>query len=247
MLARARGVKRKLTGFAEEERRLYRHEAARVKHLSEIYSMQSFDDVKYETWSRTRLQRMLVDYLLRQGYGESARMLARDGRIEELVDVETFEQMARISSSLRNGSVMEALAWCTAGDTKKELRKMDVSYICSCLFNSRNYKTKPGTVKSGVYAPLSTIYRARETIHTSQTRRGNQACSKVATTIPAKPRRRGATSLRSACRPSTSSCQVPGLRSSILSPEMAGSGRLVHRDAQPAPLAAVHSESAHGP
>ncbi|KAI0168641.1 CTLH/CRA C-terminal to lish motif domain-containing protein [Pestalotiopsis sp. NC0098] len=125
MLARARGVKRKLTGFAEEERRLYRHEAARVKHLSEIYSMQSFDDVKYETWSRTRLQRMLVDYLLRQGYGESARMLARDGRIEELVDVETFEQMARISSSLRNGSVTEALAWCTAGDTKKELRKMD--------------------------------------------------------------------------------------------------------------------------
>ncbi|ETS76460.1 Protein FYV10 [Pestalotiopsis fici W106-1] len=125
MLARARGVKRKLAGFAEEEQRLYRHEGARVRHLAEIYSMQSFEDVKYESWSRTRLQRMLVDYLLRQGYGESARMLARDGGIEELVDVETFEQMARISSSLRNGSVTEALAWCTAGDTKKELRKMD--------------------------------------------------------------------------------------------------------------------------
>ncbi|KAM0820619.1 putative CTLH/CRA C-terminal to lish motif domain-containing protein [Seiridium cardinale] len=125
MLARMRGVKRKLTGLAEEEERLYRHEGARVRHLAEIYSMQSFDDVKYEGWSRTRLERMLVDYLLRQGYGESARLLAKDRDIEELVDVETFEQMARISQSLRSGSVTEALAWCTAGDTKKELRKMD--------------------------------------------------------------------------------------------------------------------------
>lgn len=127
MLARVRGMKRKLAGFAEEEQRLYRHEGARVKHLAEIYAMQTFDDVKYDVWSRTRLERMLVDYLLRQGYGQSARLLAKERDIEELVDVETFEQMARISQSLRNGSVTDALAWCTAGDTKKELRKMDVS------------------------------------------------------------------------------------------------------------------------
>lgn len=132
MIARMHGVKRKLAGFAEEEQRLYRHEGARVQHLAEIYSMQSFDDVKYEAWSRTRLERMLVDYLLRQGYGESARMLAKERKIEELVDVETFEQMARISQSLRNGSVTEALAWCTAGDTKKELRKMDVGFTSHC-------------------------------------------------------------------------------------------------------------------
>lgn len=129
MLARAQGLKRKLAGYAEEEERLYRHEGARVRHLGEIYGMQGFDDVKYENWSRTRLDRMLVDYLLRQGYGESAKLLANDRDIEELVDVETFEQMARISQSLRNGSVTEALAWCTAGDTKKELRKMDVSIL----------------------------------------------------------------------------------------------------------------------
>lgn len=127
MLARMRGVKRKLAAAADEEARLYRHERARVAHLGELYAMNSVEDVKYEVWSRTRLDRLLVDYLLRMGHRDSARMLAEERGIEDLVDVETFELMGRIRDSLRNRSVTEALAWCTAGDTKKELRKMDVS------------------------------------------------------------------------------------------------------------------------
>ncbi|KAI1312107.1 CTLH/CRA C-terminal to lish motif domain-containing protein [Xylaria venustula] len=125
MIARMRGVKRKLTAFSEEENRLHRHEEARVKHLTELYGMYSVEDVKYEGWSRTRLDRLLTDYLLRQGYIDSARALAKERGIDLLVDVDTFEQMNRIRKCLLNGSVQEALAWCTAGDTKKELRKMD--------------------------------------------------------------------------------------------------------------------------
>ncbi|KAI1431941.1 CTLH/CRA C-terminal to lish motif domain-containing protein [Xylaria sp. CBS 124048] len=125
MISRMRGVKRKLTAFSEEENKLHRHEDARVKHLAELYSMYSVDDVKYENWSRTRLDRLLTDYLLRQGYVDSARALAQERGIEPLCDVDTFEQMNRIRKCILNGSVHEALAWCTAGDTKKELRKMD--------------------------------------------------------------------------------------------------------------------------
>lgn len=88
--------------------------------------MQSLDDVKYEEWSRTRLDRLLVDYLLRHGYKESAEALAREKGIGELVDVETFVQMSRIRESLRNGRVNEALAWCN--ENKKELRRMEVSF-----------------------------------------------------------------------------------------------------------------------
>lgn len=126
MIARVRGVKRKLTAFADEENRLHRHEEARAKHLTDLYGMYSIDDVKYESWSRTRLDRLLIDYLLRQGYVDSARELAQARGIELLVDVDTFEQMNRIRQCILRGSVQEALAWCTAGDTKKELRKMDV-------------------------------------------------------------------------------------------------------------------------
>ncbi|KAK7745627.1 GID complex subunit containing RING finger motif [Diatrype stigma] len=129
MLARVRGVKRKLGAFAAEEERLQRHEEARARHLAELYAMHGVDDVKYEVWSRTRLDRLLVDYLLRRGYGASARALAQERGIELLVDVETFEQMSRIRKSLLAGSVTEALAWCTAGDTKKELRKINVRIV----------------------------------------------------------------------------------------------------------------------
>lgn len=135
MLSRMKGVKRKLTTFADEEARLHRHEAARVHHLAELYSIHSPEDVKYDAWSRTRLDRLLVDYLLRMGYATSARMLADQRGIGDLVDVETFETMARIRDRLRAGSVAEALAWCTAGDIKKELRKMEVS--CCLLAHPR--------------------------------------------------------------------------------------------------------------
>jgi macrophage erythroblast attacher len=120
-----RGLKRKLTACAEEENRILQHTQSRIKHIGELYSMQSVDDVKYEAWSRTRLDRLLVDYLLRNGYKESAIALAREKGIEELVDMDTFVQMSRIRESLRVGKVTEALAWCT--ENKKELRRTGVS------------------------------------------------------------------------------------------------------------------------
>ena len=83
------------------------------------------DDVKYEQWSRTRLDRLLVDYLLRNGYKDSAVALAQEKGIEDLVDVDTFVQMSRIRESLLKGRVTEALSWCQ--ENKKELRKLEVS------------------------------------------------------------------------------------------------------------------------
>lgn len=87
--------------------------------------MQSLDDVKYERWSRTRLDRLLVDYLLRNGYSQSAAALAQQKGIEQLVDTDTFVQMNMIKNSLRSGRVNEALAW--SSENKKELRRMGVS------------------------------------------------------------------------------------------------------------------------
>lgn len=124
MLARMRGLKRKLTACAEEESRLHQQSQSRIRHLGELYTMQSLDDVKYEEWSRTRLDRLLVDYLLRHGYKDSATALSKEKNIQDLVDVETFVQMSRIRESLRNGRVTEALSWCN--ENKKDLRRMDV-------------------------------------------------------------------------------------------------------------------------
>ncbi|KFH44912.1 Protein-like protein [Hapsidospora chrysogenum ATCC 11550] len=123
MLARMRGVKRKLEAHAADEARLHDHAEARARHLHALYALRTVDDVKYEEWSRRRLDRLMVDYMLRKGYYGSARQLARENAMEKLVDVDTFEKQGRIRSELLAGKVGEALAWCA--DNKKELRKME--------------------------------------------------------------------------------------------------------------------------
>lgn len=125
MLAKMRGLKRKLTAYAEEENRLYRQIDARVAHLHDLAEVTTVDDVKYEAWSRQRLDRILVDYMLRHGYNSSAAALADEKGMRDLVDIDTFVVMSRIRKSLEGGSVQEALAWCN--ENKKELRRMQVS------------------------------------------------------------------------------------------------------------------------
>ncbi|EFW99124.1 negative regulation of gluconeogenesis protein [Grosmannia clavigera kw1407] len=75
MVVRMRGVKRKLETGAAEEDRLYSQVDARTAHLAELTDIHSLDDVAYEAWSRRRLDRLLVDYLLRHGYAASAEGL----------------------------------------------------------------------------------------------------------------------------------------------------------------------------
>jgi macrophage erythroblast attacher len=155
MLARMRGLKRKLEGCAEEETRLQQQSQSRVRHLGELYTMQSLDDVKYEQWSRIRLDRLLVDYLLRYGYKESATALAREKNINDLVDVETFVQMSRIRESLRNGRVTEALSWCN--ENKKELRRMEVRLMPLIFQTPLTYSSE----QSRIHATIPAVYRAR--------------------------------------------------------------------------------------
>uniref|UniRef100_A0A8H7K342 CTLH domain-containing protein n=1 Tax=Bionectria ochroleuca TaxID=29856 RepID=A0A8H7K342_BIOOC len=109
--------------YAGEEARLHEHTAARIQHLDDLYGINTVEDVKYESWSRKRLDRLIADYFLRNGFHESAKQLAKERNMERLVDVETFESMGRIRLALLGGSVTEALAWCA--ENKKELRKME--------------------------------------------------------------------------------------------------------------------------
>ncbi|CAO2649284.1 Nn.00g066690.m01.CDS01 [Neocucurbitaria sp. VM-36] len=122
MISKMQGLKRKLEGLHEEEQRIHRSAKARLRHLQDLYEVQSLVDVKYDEWSRTRLSRLLVDYLLREGYSESAAHLAQSKGISELVDVDAFVACHRVERSLREGrSTAAALEWCK--EHGKELKK----------------------------------------------------------------------------------------------------------------------------
>ena len=124
LIQRMQGLKRKLESLHEEEKALHVASRRRIEHLQSLYEIQSLADVKYEMWSKVRLSRLLVDYLLRSGYDESAKALAKAKGIEEMVDVDAFVHCHRVEGSLKRGRTQEGLAWCS--ENKQALRKINV-------------------------------------------------------------------------------------------------------------------------
>lgn len=122
MISRMQGLKRKLEGLHENEMVVQQHSKKRIEHLRDLYEIPSLSDVKYDQWSRTRVNRLLVDYLLRSGYVESAKALAKGKDIEELVDTDVFVNCNRIKQSLRQRKTTDCLAWCA--ENKQALKKL---------------------------------------------------------------------------------------------------------------------------
>lgn len=117
----------------EEEKALHEASRRRLIHLQDLYEIQSLADVKYDEWSRVRLNRLLVEYLVRQGYGESARGLAREKGIEALVDLEVFARCEKVGRSMKERSLDECLGWCA--EHRVLMKKVNVSNSPRSIFS----------------------------------------------------------------------------------------------------------------
>ncbi|KAF3923935.1 hypothetical protein AA313_de0206528 [Arthrobotrys entomopaga] len=122
MITRIQGLKRKMETLHEDEKAVHLQSRKRTTHLNDLYSLSSLLEDGYGRWSKVRLDRLLVDYMLRNGYSESAKKLAKEKDIEGLVDVDVFLQCWGIEESLRKKSTVECLAWCQ--DNKNALKKI---------------------------------------------------------------------------------------------------------------------------
>ncbi|KAI9509052.1 CTLH/CRA C-terminal to lish motif domain-containing protein [Russula earlei] len=94
----------------------------RCRHLAIIEQVQSSQDSEHIRWVDTRLDRWIVDWVLRHGREKTARHIANEKGIEELVDIDLFVDIRRIEDALRGHSCTEALAWCS--ENKNALRKL---------------------------------------------------------------------------------------------------------------------------
>lgn len=122
-LAKAQTLKRRLEALHAEERATHAAQRARLEHLQELHEIRGLTDVRYERWAHVRLDRLLVDYLLRQGFTDAARDLAREKGVGPLVDLDAFEEAGRVERALRGGEMREALAWCA--ENKGALKKIN--------------------------------------------------------------------------------------------------------------------------
>lgn len=131
MISRMQGLKRKMENLQEEEKKVQDQSKKRIQHLESLHEIPNLTDVKYNQWSRTRLDRLMVDHMLRSGYSESAKQLAQDKGVEDLVDINVFVQCQQISDSLRRGETKDALQWC--GENKAALKRSQVCRTVSLL------------------------------------------------------------------------------------------------------------------
>jgi len=125
LIVRLQGMKRKVQETNKEELQCIQRCKARVEHLNSICDA----DLKKSTsetprrWFKIRLDRIMVDYLLREGHYNTAIMLAKDSNIMDLVDVDIFLASKRVVDSLSRKDCKDALKWCA--DNRSKLKKID--------------------------------------------------------------------------------------------------------------------------
>ncbi|KAJ8931800.1 hypothetical protein NQ314_015256, partial [Rhamnusium bicolor] len=121
-----------LGGMVEKLQVLKRKELAasnvckrRLEHLKEHNTLTPNGNVSQgalNQWRRKRLDRMVVEYFLRNGYYNSAITLADRSDIKDLTNIDIFLTSREVEKSLANRETTKCLLWCH--DNKSKLRKL---------------------------------------------------------------------------------------------------------------------------
>jgi hypothetical protein len=134
MLSKMRGLKRKLSDLSNQSSTATSVATTRLSHLSSL--PESIEAPAYPAWARRRLSHQLTDYFLRSTppLKDSAMALAKEEGIDELVDLQLWEELAKAENGLRQGRLEEVLGW--VAENRTALRKMKVSSARSACSGS---------------------------------------------------------------------------------------------------------------
>ncbi|KAF3433812.1 hypothetical protein FNV43_RR24915 [Rhamnella rubrinervis] len=115
LVSRLQGLKRKLEEGSRVEHLQAQRCRARLDHL------ESADAENLAEWNSMRLNRILVDYMLRMSYYDTAVKLAESSNMQDFVDIDVFREAKKVVDALQNKEVAPALAWCA--ENKSRLKK----------------------------------------------------------------------------------------------------------------------------
>ncbi|KAI3924031.1 hypothetical protein MKW92_004254 [Papaver armeniacum] len=115
LVSRLQGLKRKLEEGNKAENLQVQRCRARLDHLD------AAEAENMSEWNNTRLRRILVDYMLRLSYYDTAAKLADCANIQDLVDIDVFLDAKKVIGALQSRLVTPALAWCA--ENKSRLKK----------------------------------------------------------------------------------------------------------------------------
>ncbi|XP_053619726.1 E3 ubiquitin-protein transferase MAEA [Plodia interpunctella] len=135
MVERLTTMKRKASEAINEEvqaamvcKKRLEHLKEQAVALSEPSTPQS--RTALSQWRKVRLDRMLVDYFLRNGYYDSANKLADSRSLRDLTNVDIYSAAAEVEAELLQRRTARCLQWCA--DNKSKLRKLNSSMEFKC-------------------------------------------------------------------------------------------------------------------
>ncbi|XP_044272107.1 E3 ubiquitin-protein transferase MAEA isoform X1 [Tribolium madens] len=125
MVEKLQVLKRKAEESISEELAASNVCKRRLEHLKERETLTSAGTISQgavNQWKRKRLDRMMVEYFLRNGYYNAAITLAEKSDIKDLTNIEIFLTSREVEKSLANHETSKCLIWCH--DNKSKLRKL---------------------------------------------------------------------------------------------------------------------------
>ncbi|CAG9536075.1 unnamed protein product [Cercopithifilaria johnstoni] len=105
--------------ITDEEMELIDLLDTRVKYLQQANTT---DVLKQETWRSQRISRLIIDYLLRSGYFETAQKLAEQANVEDMCNKTVFMIAKQVEDSLSRHETDRCLEWIA--DNKSKLRRL---------------------------------------------------------------------------------------------------------------------------
>lgn len=98
---------------------------ARLARLSEAGSAEKDGFIQ---WSRGRIDRLLVDQMLRSGYYSAASQLVESSNLHNLTDMHIFIGARAVTEGLERHDCSEALAWCEKNKTRLKKVKSQLEF-----------------------------------------------------------------------------------------------------------------------
>lgn len=118
-------LKRKLGELSDVEAQELHRCRTRLQHLLDIGTPSKNALLE---WNRKRLDRLLVDHLLRRGYLKTALQLADESGLQDLVDAHIFVEAQSVVDALKQRDCGPALAWCAQHSAKLKKIKSRVEF-----------------------------------------------------------------------------------------------------------------------
>ncbi|CAH0555399.1 unnamed protein product [Brassicogethes aeneus] len=124
MVEKLQVLKRKAEESISEELQASSVCKRRIEHLKEHATTGTglASQGALNQWRRKRLDRMVVEYFLRNGYYNAAITLAEKSDIKEYTNIDIFLASREVEKSLANRETSKCLIWCH--DNKSKLRKL---------------------------------------------------------------------------------------------------------------------------